>query len=498
VLHVAAAMALSTPAPARSPAAAAAKHAITILINGNPLPIDPPPRFENGVLFVPVQRTLAALGLPFERTGKAISTQAGSKNVTLEVGSRFAEVDGNRVSLDAPSTEVRGTLYAPLRFFTDVLGAQADFDRRTNTVTIVAQLIGRTEFGLVSTGNGFTRSGTVAAVDVLSEPPTLTLGYDTGPKTISIAPNAIVEMEDVNADVTTPGELGDVRPGDYARVEMRKDGRVTRVVDAFGSYNGRIVAVAGNQFVMADGQVVGAGRTTEVALNGKAASFADLRAGDVVTVRYNVESNEVREVLASRSTIGEPGSSAVAVTADATRPLRAGESVTVRLHGPSGGAATFDIGSYVSDLAMHETAPGEYVGSYTISQGANFAQAAVIGRLSQRGGGSVEAEAPQTLSASSTPPGIVDFAPDTGTTVNNDRPAIYATFASDAVAVNPSSAAIWINGHDVTSDSVRTPQFIQYVPAYAYPDGLVRVTVRVADEAGNATTKSWTFTIRTH
>jgi hypothetical protein len=147
---------------------------------------------------------------------------------------------------------------------------------------------------------------------------------------------------------------------------------------------------------------------------------------------------------------------------------------------------------------MHESGPGDYVGSYTIPQGANFAQAPVIGHLGVRGGASLDAQAPQTISASSTPPGIVDFAPDNGATINNDRPAIYATFAADAVAVSPSSAAIWVNGHDVTSDSVRTPQFIQYVPAYPYPDGVVRITVRVADRAGNATTKSWSFVIRTH
>jgi hypothetical protein len=45
---------------------------------------------------------------------------------------------------------------------------------------------------------------------------------------------------------------------------------------------------------------------------------------------------------------------------------------------------------------------------------------------------------------------------------------------------------------------MRTRQFIQYFPPYAYTDGPVHVTVRVADGAGNATTKSWTFTIRTH
>ncbi len=484
--------------PASAAAPSAAKHPITIAINGNALPIDPPARFEKSVLFVPVKRTLAAIGLPFVRTGKIVTTQAGSKMISLELGSRYAKVDGARVELDAPPFEAAGTLYAPLRFFTDALGAQTNYDRKTRTVTIVAQLIGRSESGLTATSSGYVRLGTVAAVDVLSNPPTLTLGYDTGPKTIPIAPNAAIDMQDVNADVTTPGELGDVRPGDFARLEMRKDGRVERVVDMFGSRNGRIVAVAGNQFVLDDGQVIAAGRTTEVALNGKAASFSDLRAGDAVTVRYNVESNEVREVLAGRSVAAVPGAAGVTVTTDATRPLRAGETVAVRLHGPANGAATFDIGSYVTNQAMHETAAGDYAGSYTIPQGANFAQAPVIGRLADRNATTLTAQAPQLLSASSVPPGVVDFAPDGGATVNNDRPAVYATFAADAVAVNPSSATIWINGHDVTSDSVRTPQFIEYVPAYPYPDGQVHVTVRVADQAGNATTKSWTFTIRTH
>jgi hypothetical protein len=82
--------------------------------------------------------------------------------------------------------------------------------------------------------------------------------------------------------------------------------------------------------------------------------------------------------------------------------------------------------------------------------------------------------------------------------VNTNRPAVYATFVSDAVPVNPSSALLWINGRDVTAECVRTAAFIQYRPSYTYPDGLVHVTVRVADEAGNTAAKSWSFTIRTH
>ncbi|MBV8491748.1 MAG: copper amine oxidase N-terminal domain-containing protein [Candidatus Eremiobacteraeota bacterium] len=481
---------------------------LTIVINGNRLPIDPAPRMQDGVLFVPVRRTLEALGLPFDRAGNRISTQVGSKSVALTVGSRVAEVDGERVTLEAPTSEIANVLYAPLRFFTTVLGAQVTFDRKRNTVNVVAQLVGRTSDGLVASAGGFERFGTVSAVDVLSDPPTLTLGYDSGPKTISIARNAIVEMLDVNADVSTPGELGDVRPGDFARVEMRKDGRVERVIDAFGSRGGRIVAVAGNQFVLDDGWVIGAGRGTEVALNGKASSFGSLLPGDVVSVRYNVESNEVREVLASRgaATAASPaGASPTApasvridsVSSDASHPLRSGEAMHVQLRGTPHGSASFDIGSYVTDLAMHETGNGEYSGDYTIPSGANFDEVPLIGHLSVAGVQAPDVQAVSTISASGTPPGIVDFAPDAEASVNSNRPAIYATFAADAVPVNPSSALLWVNGRDVTADCVRTAQFIQYLPSYSYPDGPVHVTVRVSDRAGNSTTKSWSFTIRT-
>jgi hypothetical protein len=281
-------------------------------------------------------------------------------------------------------------------------------------------------------------------------------------------------------------------------VEIRKDGRVERIVDEFGSRNGRIVAIAGNQFVLDDGQVISPGRTVEISLNGKAAGFGDLQPNDEVSVRYNVETNEVREILASRriATVAQRVT-IDSIETDVTRPLRAGDTISVTMHGTPGAAATFDIGSDVANQAMQQRAPGVYDGSYVIPRGANFDDDALIGRLAA-GNDIAHAAAPQTISASSTPPGIADFAPEAGATVNNNRPAVYASFAADAVPVNPSSAMLWVDGRDVTSECVRTSQFIQYLPSYEYPNGSVRVTVRVSDEAGNTTTKSWSFTIRGH
>ncbi len=191
---------------------------------------------------MPVRRTIEALGLQFIRSGSHIETQIGAKTVTLTMGSRVALIDGSPVDLDAAPVEVKYVLYAPLRFFTDVLGAQASFDRAAHTVNIVAQLVGRSADGLIVTHTSVERFGTVTAVDLDSMPPTLTLEYNAAIHTVPIGANAIVEMHDVAANVVVPGELGDVRPGDFTRIYMDRAGHVERVEDAFGSYTGRIAA----------------------------------------------------------------------------------------------------------------------------------------------------------------------------------------------------------------------------------------------------------------
>ncbi len=460
---------------------------IAIVINGVKLPLQPPPMMVHGQLYVPVRRTIEALGLPFNVIGRRVETQVGARPISVTIGGGGA-------------IEVKNVLYVPLRFFTDVFGAQATFDRKTQTVTIVAQLVGRSASGLILTHTSAERFGTVSAVDLNSDPPTVTLEFNATIHTVPIGANAVVEMHDVAANVVVPGELSDVRPGDFARIYMDRAGHVERVEDAFGSYFGHIAATAASEFVIADGHVIVPNRTTQIVLNGQPVSISDLHVGDLVTVRYNVETSEIRTVLASRQVAAaspQPGQPQItSVTLNTDRPQRAGDSITIGLQGTAGGAATFDIGSYVTNLAMSERTPGVYLGTYEIPNGANFSEVPITGRLRVGQNSAPEVQATRTLSASSSPPGISDFAPGEGAAVNTRSPAIYATFVADAVPVNPSSIVMWVDGRDVTSESLRTPTFIQYVPSYTYHRGEVHVTVRVADLAGNTTTKSWTFVIR--
>jgi hypothetical protein len=469
---------------------------IGIVINGEALPLDPRPLLDHGILLVPVQRTIHALGLDFEREGSRMITHVGSKTVVLRDHSKMALVDDTRVPLDAPVMLRNDVFYAPLRFFTSVLDAQANLFH--GTVIIVAQLVGRAGNGVIVEGNRTLHIGTVTNVDLNSDPPTVTLAFNGAVHTIGITPNAIITLRDIAVDVDTPGELSDIRPGDYAQILMEKNGAVSSVVDAFGSRYGTIAALNGSQFVLQDGHVIAPDRDTVISLNGRPASLSDLQVGDLVTVRYNVETAEILEVDADRSlaaTTAQSGTASIdAVSINASQPLRGGQRLVVTMHGAPGGAATFDVGEYVQNVAMTEQTPGTYVGTYAIPQSANFTGVPIVAHLRMHDGSSVEAESAQTLSAAATPPGISSVGPADGEVVNDDEPAIYATFVSQAVPVNPSSIRLEVNGLNVSDDCLRTPNFVQFLPGTTY-HGTVRVTVLVADYAGNIAKRSWSFTV---
>lgn len=493
------------PAP-KHPAKHAQKHVgkqvlpIAVVLNGTKLNVNPPPVFYKYHLLVPVRPILSALGLNFAKDGRSVRTYAGAKTITLTIGSKMAQVDNNAVELDAAPVEIKNVLYAPLRFFTQALDAQAVFDRQTNSVEIISTLVGRTGSGIITGDGGVQMKGTVTAVDLNSDPPSLTLTYNASVRTLEISPATGVIVQDVISGTSNSGDLEDVHVGDFAQVRLDKGGRIKQIVDAYGSRTGLVAATAAGQLVLGDGHVIAPSRSTTITLNGSDSAIDQIAVGDTVMVRYNIDSSEPREIIATRKSNGAPaasnGAAISGVDASPAGALRAGGTVSVTLHGTPGGTASYDIGPYVKNLPLTESGSGVYTGSYVIPRGVNFANAPVFGHLNVRGADAPPAESAQTISVATEAPGIVDFAPDNGSTVNNPRPSIYATFQSGTVPVNQSSERLLVNGHDVTSSCVRTPRFIQYTPGIDYPDGQMRITVMVSDAAGNKNSRSWTFFIK--
>ena len=256
-------------------------------------------------------------------------------------------------------------------------------------------------------------------------------------------------------------------------------------------------------FVLQNGYVVTPDKSTDITLNGQTAAIGDLKVGDNATVRLNPDTGEKRQIIVARASPTTPGPAGAAQITDmaisAKGALRAGDAFTVTLHGTPGGRAAFDIGTYLTGIALPETQPGTYSTRYTVPPGVNFSRTTVYGHLTVGATEAPRAEAAQLVAVTTTPPQIVDIAPPNGQVVNNSKPSIYATYRSPTdVGINAQSVQIEVNGLDVTAASTRTDQFITYSPGAALPDGPVTVKVTIYDNAGNKQSRSWTFIVRTH
>ena len=479
-----------------SPSASPSPGPPTLLVDGVRVLVQPPPILVGGRVYVPLQRTLDALGIPFRIRNGTLHARFGAHRVTLLLGQSSAMLDGVPVGFGAPPVVRDFTTYVPLRFVGAVLGAQAAYDAKARTISISGSTVGQTGNGFVLSANGGgVREGSVSELDTLSSPKTITVLFGGTAHTIALHDNVRVELHDVATNVVRPGLLADIVPGDFVRIDLGKKGRGSAIRDDFGVRAGRVAAVAGGEFVLEDGHVIVPDRTTQWLLNGAPATLADVRAGDDATIRYNVESDEILQVvLSDRHDPVAPSGAIASIAVDPGTPLRAGQTLRVTMRGTPGGLASFDIGGVVHDVGMREERPGFYGGSLRIGDAVSIARSPVVVTLVVGSQRSV-ARAATLVSASSVPPGIGRVGPASGSIVSSETPAIYATFLPDAVGVDPRSATLIVNGHDVTSETIRSARFIHFIPEIDYR-GVVRVTVRVADFAGNTATRSWSFTVR--
>jgi hypothetical protein len=486
------------------------EQTIAISVNGDELPRDPAPRIVGkggGRLVVPVVKIYSALGIAVQRNGDEIIASAPGKRIVIHVGSAAAEIDGQPVMMEAPALRIDAATYVPLRFVADSLGAQVTFNAQAMRVEVVSSLVGRNP-GLEHQGGGGSSQivGTVSALDLNSQPPSITLERGADVRTIAVTSDARISLQDVVARTSTPGALSEVHVGDAASVIVLRNGHVASVIVRFASRAGTIAALSPTQFVLNTGFILSPDKTTVITLNEQPATLADLKVGDTVVVRLNPDTNEKREIIASRLTAPVPlpaGASGPAITAlalKAPKPaLKAGDAFDLTMQGTPGGRATYDIGTYVVGQPMVEGPPGTYSAHYVVPENVNFGVTPIFGYLSVNGTAAPRASADAPIAVSNTPPQIVDIAPSSGQGINNDQPSIFATFRSPVdVGINPSSVAISVNGLDVTASATRSDQFVTYSPGVALADGPVNVTVRVSDRAGNTQSRSWSFTIHAH
>jgi len=115
-------------------------------VNGSPNTLDSPPIIKNGRTLLPIRPVVEALGgtVSWDGTERKVTISLGSTTIELWIGKNTARVNGVSKPIDSTNSKVvpeiiNGRTMLPLRFVTENLGCQLQWDPNTKTITITYQ-----------------------------------------------------------------------------------------------------------------------------------------------------------------------------------------------------------------------------------------------------------------------------------------------------------------------------------------------------------------------
>lgn len=112
---------------------------VRVFLNGNLMHFEAPPVIESGRVLVPMRAIFEALGATVQwfPDGNRIEAIAPGKTIRLEIRNRTADINGEAEKIDVPPQIIRNRTFVPLRFVSQALGAEVNWNSGTRTVTIL-------------------------------------------------------------------------------------------------------------------------------------------------------------------------------------------------------------------------------------------------------------------------------------------------------------------------------------------------------------------------
>ncbi|MDH7577577.1 MAG: copper amine oxidase N-terminal domain-containing protein [Bacillota bacterium] len=120
---------------------------VGVYLNEQQLWFDQPPVLEGGRVLVPLRVIFEALGasVTYDPAAKKITAVRGQDQIILTVGSLSAFKNDALVKLDVPPRIVGGRTLVPLRFVSEALGCEVDWNGAARKVSIKAPGLGGPE-----------------------------------------------------------------------------------------------------------------------------------------------------------------------------------------------------------------------------------------------------------------------------------------------------------------------------------------------------------------
>ncbi len=113
------------------------KDAIKVVLNGQELTFDVPPVIENDRTLVPLRVIFEALGAEVQWNGETRMVTAVKDGMEIKLvidGAAFK--NGEPVDLDVPAKIINDRTMVPLRFVSEAVGCQVNWEGSTHTVNI--------------------------------------------------------------------------------------------------------------------------------------------------------------------------------------------------------------------------------------------------------------------------------------------------------------------------------------------------------------------------
>jgi lysozyme len=121
------------------------QHIITLSVgsmvahlDGQVVTLDTPPVIVSGRTLVPLRPIIEGLGgaVTWVPETRSVEVEFSGTTLLLQIGNRTAVVNGEVVQMDVPATIMNGRTMLPVRFVSEHLGADVQWEELTKTVTI--------------------------------------------------------------------------------------------------------------------------------------------------------------------------------------------------------------------------------------------------------------------------------------------------------------------------------------------------------------------------
>ncbi len=115
-----------------------AARQVRVVLNGELLSFDQEPVIESGRTLVPMRTIFGEMGasVDWEPKTKTVRSRRSDVQISLTIGAKQAEVNGQTMELDVPAKILNGRTLVPLRFVAEAMDADVDWDQEELQVTI--------------------------------------------------------------------------------------------------------------------------------------------------------------------------------------------------------------------------------------------------------------------------------------------------------------------------------------------------------------------------